>query len=92
MTMTAPAALDFATQAPGPADPVVMDTIGGAATAALLQELAAWPKPGLVSHVDSGKPPRHGCGDVAGQCRGVAALFHGTGPCRTCAGGDGRPA
>jgi len=52
--MAAPAALGFATQVRGPADPAVMDAIGGAATAALLQELAAWPKPGLVSHVDNG--------------------------------------
>lgn len=36
------------------ADPIIADAIGALATTALLQELAAWPKPGLVSHRDSG--------------------------------------
>lgn len=35
-------------------DPDLSEAIGDAAAAALLRELAAWPKPGLVSPVDSG--------------------------------------
>ena len=36
------------------ADSAIADAIGALATTGLLQELAAWPKPGLVSHRDSG--------------------------------------
>lgn len=34
--------------------PALANAIGDAAAAALLRELAVWPKPGLVSHIDSG--------------------------------------
>ena len=37
-----------------PADSLVAELIADQAVVALLNELAAWPKPGLVSHVDNG--------------------------------------
>jgi triphosphoribosyl-dephospho-CoA synthase len=48
---------EFAIRSARPAQPrggVVTELIAGQAVLALLHELAAWPKPGLVSHVDSG--------------------------------------
>ena len=45
------AALQRATR---PMPRYVADHVADAAKAALLEELETWPKPGLVSHVDSG--------------------------------------
>lgn len=52
--MAVPRAQQIAVPATRFSDPAAADAIGTAATAALLQELAAWPKPGLVSYRDSG--------------------------------------
>jgi triphosphoribosyl-dephospho-CoA synthase len=41
-------------RAPRPIPHYVADQVADAAKAALLEELETWPKPGLVSHVDSG--------------------------------------
>jgi len=52
--MTALTALRSTTVAPWPRDERLSDLIGAQAFHALLHELATWPKPGLVSHVDTG--------------------------------------
>lgn len=54
MTVASSRAQNMAAPSAKFADPAMADAIGALATTALLQELAAWPKPGLVSHRDSG--------------------------------------
>jgi triphosphoribosyl-dephospho-CoA synthase len=54
MTVASSRAQNTAVSSAKFADPAMADAIGALATTALLQELAAWPKPGLVSHRDSG--------------------------------------
>jgi triphosphoribosyl-dephospho-CoA synthase len=70
--VTPPPSLALARPDPAqPCDPGLAAAIGDAAAAALLQELAAWPKPGLVSPVDSGS---HRDMDAATLRASIAAL------------------
>jgi len=52
--MTATQTLEQNRPAPGPQHRLLFDLIGGQAFRAQLRELATWPKPGLVSYVDTG--------------------------------------
>ena len=54
MSATPSFAIQSARSAPGRERGLVAELIANQAVQALLHELATWPKPGLVSHVDSG--------------------------------------
>jgi triphosphoribosyl-dephospho-CoA synthase len=59
-----------------PADPredeVIVELIAREASGALSRELATWPKPGLLSHIDNGS---HGCHHAAGEHRRTEPVF-----------------
>ena len=69
--MTAVPALAGGVPAFSRQDDLLFDLIADQAYRALLHELAAWPKPGLVSHVDAGS---HHDMDAAMLCRSAEAL------------------
>ena len=69
--MTAAPALAAAVPALSLQDDRLFDLIAEQAYRALLYELATWPKPGLVSHVDAGS---HHDMDAAMLCRSAEAL------------------
>jgi len=69
--MTALPALAPSATAARSRDHLLIDLIAGQAFRALIRELATWPKPGLVSHVDTGS---HHDMDAAMLRRSVEAL------------------
>jgi triphosphoribosyl-dephospho-CoA synthase len=69
--MTAVPALAGGVPALSQRDDLLFDLIAEQAHRALLRELAAWPKPGLISHVDAGS---HHDMDAAMLCRSAEAL------------------
>jgi triphosphoribosyl-dephospho-CoA synthase len=54
----------------------VADHVSDAAQAALLAELETWPKPGLVSHVDSGSHTDMDASTLKASAMAITPFYH----------------
>jgi triphosphoribosyl-dephospho-CoA synthase len=76
--MTAALAPDSRRAYPADAQaPCGVDAIAASAVASLLLELATWPKPGLVSHVDRGSHADMAADTLRMSAAAIAPYFHG---------------
>jgi triphosphoribosyl-dephospho-CoA synthase len=63
-------------RASGPIPRSVADHVAEAAKAALFEELETWPKPGLVSHVDSGSHTDMDAGTLRASAAAIAPFYY----------------